>query len=180
MCSRRQQRVQAGTLAAFPGTRVHGVSRASGVTPSGRAALERLASHIAAQLVGHYRIDSITDVGQLETAVRAIGARHGPIDRCFGAYEQLQVPIAIVRERLGIKGLSSTAATNFRDKARMKDVLRAAGVPVARHRLIGSVESAEAFAREVGFPIVIKPPAGAGAIAIWTSCFVTRPAAPEP
>jgi biotin carboxylase len=127
--------------------------------------LERLASHIAARLTGHYRIDSITDAGQLETAVRALASRHGPIYRCFGAYEQLQVPLAIVREKLGVQGLSSAAATNFRDKARMKDVLRSAGVPVARHRLIGSVEQAEAFAREVGFPIVIKPPAGAGAIA---------------
>ena len=127
--------------------------------------LERLAPHIASRLAGHYRVDSITDVTQLETAVRALGARHGSVHRCFGANEQLQVPLAIVREKLGIAGLSSTAATNFRDKARMKDVLRAAGVPVARHRLIGSLEGAEAFVRDVGFPIVIKPPAGAGAVA---------------
>ena len=127
--------------------------------------LERLAPHIASRLAGHYRIERITDIGQLETAVRALGERHGPIFRCFGAFEQLQVPLAIVRERIGIPGLSSAAATNFRDKARMKDVLSAAGVPVARHRLVGSMAEAEEFAREVGFPIVIKPPAGAGAIA---------------
>jgi len=125
--------------------------------------LERLAPEIAKRLVGHWRVDDVTDEGQLEWAVRSLVDRHGPAARCFGAYEQLQVPIAKVRERLGIPGLSSAAANNFRDKVRMKDVLRAAGVPVARHRLLTSIADAAAAMREVGFPLVVKPPAGAGA-----------------
>lgn len=125
--------------------------------------IDRLALDTAKQLVGHWRVDDITSVAQLESAVRALSARHGPVDRCFGAFEQLQLPLALVRERLGIPGMSSEAANNFRDKARMKDVLRAAGVPVARHQLLTTLAGAEAFVREVGFPIVVKPPAGAGA-----------------
>ncbi len=54
-------------------------------------------------------------------------------------------------------------AHNFRDKAQMKSVLRAAGVLCARHRLADSPAAAIAFAEEVGFPLVVKPPAGAGA-----------------
>jgi formate-dependent phosphoribosylglycinamide formyltransferase (GAR transformylase) len=95
--------------------------------------------------------------------VRSLADRHGPVARLYGAYEQAQLPLALVREALNIPGLPSAAAHNFRDKARMKDVLRAAGVPVARHRLLGTHEDAESFVREVGFPIVVKPPAGAGA-----------------
>lgn len=125
--------------------------------------LERLAPELASRLVGHWRIDDVTNVQQLEDAVRALALRHGPIDRCFGAFEQLQVPLAQVRETFGIPGLSSSAAHNFRDKARMKDVLRAAGVPVARHQLLRTRADAEAFVARVGFPIVVKPPAGAGA-----------------
>lgn len=125
--------------------------------------LERLATGLARRLAGHWRIDDVTSESQLETAVRALAERYGPVDRCFGAFEQLQGPLARVRESLGILGLSSQAADNFRDKARMKDVLRAAGVPVARHKLIGTRADAEAFVREVGYPIVMKPPAGAGA-----------------
>jgi len=41
-------------------------------------------------------------------------------------------------------------------------VLRAAGLPCARHRLCHTSEEAFAFAREV-LPLVAKPPAGAGA-----------------
>jgi biotin carboxylase len=54
-------------------------------------------------------------------------------------------------------------AHNFRDKGRMKDVLRAAGVPCARHALVTDVAGAVAFLDDVGYPVVAKPPAGAGA-----------------
>lgn len=127
--------------------------------------LERLSPGIALRLAGHWRVDDITDVPQLEWATRELSARLGPIERLFGAYEQAQLPLALVRERLGIDGLPSEAAMNFRDKARMKDVLRAAGVPVARHRLIAQRSDAVEFLAQVGYPIVVKPPAGAGAIA---------------
>ena len=42
--------------------------------------------------------------GSSRGAVEALAARIGPPDRLFGAYEQLQVPLAEVRERLGIAG----------------------------------------------------------------------------
>jgi biotin carboxylase len=64
---------------------------------------------------------------------------------------------------LGIEGMSAEAAHNFRDKSRMKNVLRAAGVPCARHRLAHDHAEGRSFAEEVGFPLVLKPPAGAGA-----------------
>ncbi|MBC8087412.1 MAG: ATP-grasp domain-containing protein [Phycisphaerae bacterium] len=127
--------------------------------------LEALAPHVAERLAGHWRIDDITNVDDLEKAVRALTSRLGKVDRCFGAYEQLQEPLAKVRETLGIPGLSSKAAANFRDKGRMKDALRAAGVPVARHAVVTQANQAREFAAQVGFPIVIKPPSGAGAIA---------------
>jgi biotin carboxylase len=59
--------------------------------------------------------------------------------------------------------MSPAAAQNFRDKSRMKDVLRAAGLPCARHRLCETAQQCWDFVAEVGFPIVVKPPAGAGA-----------------
>jgi biotin carboxylase len=45
----------------------------------------------------------------------------------------------------------------------MKEVLRAAGVPCARHALAGDAAQALERAAELGFPLVAKPPAGAGA-----------------
>jgi biotin carboxylase len=56
---------------------------------------------------------------------------------------------------------------NFRDKARMKDVLNTAGVPCARHVLAHNQQQAGAFADLAGFPMVAKPPAGAGGKGIF-------------
>jgi len=128
---------------------------------------ERAPDWVRSAIALHWRVDDILDPAQLGWAVEELGKRMGSVDRLFGAYEQLQVPLAEVRERLGIEGLSAEAARNFRDKARMKDVLRAAGVPVARHRLVEDAAQADAFIREVGFPVVIKPPAGAGSVATF-------------
>jgi hypothetical protein len=80
----------------------------------------------------------------------------------IGALEQLQVPLAQAREAMGVKGLSAAAALNFRDKARMKDVLNQAGVSCARHLLAEGTSQAARFADLTGFPVVVKPPAGAG------------------
>jgi biotin carboxylase len=60
--------------------------------------------------------------------------------------------------------MSVEAAMNFRDKARMKNVLRSAGLPCARHALVERSEDAWQFAEQVGYPIVAKPPAGAGSL----------------
>lgn len=113
--------------------------------------------------VTHWRVDDILDVNQLIWAASELSARNGPIHRLFGAYEQLQVPLAETRRFLNVPGMSVEAAINFRDKARMKTVMRANGVPCARHRLVTTVDEAVVFAEASGFPIVVKPPAGAGA-----------------
>ena len=128
---------------------------------------EKLSPALAARVDGHWRVDNILDSGQLAWAAEGLKQRLGPIDRLFGAYEQLQVPLAEVREKMGISGMRADVARRFRDKSEMKDALRAAGVPCARHALVESVDDAVAFSRKVGFPIVVKPPAGAGAISTF-------------
>jgi biotin carboxylase len=115
----------------------------------------------------HWRVDDVLDAAQLEHAVLEIAQRLGGVDRLFGAYEQLQVPLAEVRARLGVEGLPVAAALNFRDKSRMKDALRAAGLPCARHALAHSFTEAVAAAERIGFPLVLKPQSGAGAQATY-------------
>jgi formate-dependent phosphoribosylglycinamide formyltransferase (GAR transformylase) len=140
-------------IAALPDVRTGVISQAP---------LEDLPVPVRAQ-VSHWRVVDVLDVTQLQDAVRQLEARLGAADRLVAAYEQLQVPLAEVREQRGIAGMRAEAARNFRDKARMKSLLRDAGLPCARHRLAASMEDALDAAREIGFPLVVKPPAGAGA-----------------
>ena len=128
---------------------------------------ERLPAHLKESLAGHWRVEDALDPRQIAEATTGLGHQLGRVERLVGALEQLQVPLAQVREALGIEGMDVQTALNVRDKARMKTVLRDAGVPCARHRLVSHADEARAFAEEVGFPLVAKPPAGAGAQATY-------------
>ncbi|MFB9235489.1 acetyl-CoA carboxylase biotin carboxylase subunit family protein [Plantactinospora siamensis] len=145
-------------VAALPGVRL-------GLVTSDP--LERIAPELRDLLAGHWRVDDALDPRQIAAGVAGLAGQIGRVERLVGALEQLQVPLAQVREGMGIAGMDVATAMNVRDKARMKETLRAAGVPCARHALVHDPAQARAFAREVGFPLVAKPPAGAGSQATY-------------
>lgn len=104
---------------------------------------------------------------QLIRGARLLAERHGPLHRVLGILEPLQVQLAQVRQALGVAGTTPKTADLFRDKARMKEELRRHGLPCARHKLIRSWADAEAFVAQVGFPLVLKPPAGMACKSTW-------------
>ena len=124
---------------------------------------DRLPPQLKDGLAGHWRIDDPLDPGQIAGAVQGLSGQLGKVERLLAVLEQLQVPLAQVREHLGVPGMDPVTANNFRDKDQMKTVLAAAGVPCARHQLARSAADAQNFAERAGFPLVVKPPAGAGA-----------------
>jgi formate-dependent phosphoribosylglycinamide formyltransferase (GAR transformylase) len=107
------------------------------------------------------------DPRQLLMGAQELQRRHGKIHRIAGILEPLQVPIAAIRQELGIEGMDVRTSELFRDKAQMKDALRAAGLPCARHALAVTLADAERFVAQVGFPVVLKPPAGMACKATW-------------
>jgi hypothetical protein len=129
--------------------------------------IEKLDRDVAQALATHVRVENGLSPEQLARATQEVGRRLGGVEKLLGTLEQLQVPLAEVREQLGLPGLYPAQAHAFRDKSRMKEVLMAAGLPCARFRRLHSVEEGVAFAREVGYPLVVKPPDGAGAKATY-------------
>lgn len=115
----------------------------------------------------HWHVADPMNADALIAAARRIAASTGGLHRVIGILENAQEPMAMMREALGLPGPDVATATRFRDKAVMKDALRAAGLPCARHRLLHSDADAWAFVREVGYPVVLKPPAGAGCRATY-------------
>ncbi|MFP5347891.1 MAG: acetyl-CoA carboxylase biotin carboxylase subunit family protein [Actinomycetes bacterium] len=128
---------------------------------------ERLPPVLKQHLQGHWQVDDALDPGGIAEAVKGLSRQMGPVERVVAALEQLQVPVAQVREELGIEGMDVATALNVRNKARMKSVLHDAGIPCARYRLVHHPDEALAFAAETGFPLVAKPPAGAGSQATF-------------
>jgi len=125
--------------------------------------VERIPPDLRDRLAGHWRVDDALDPRQLAWAVAGLAGQMGRVDRLVGALEQLQVPLAQVRESLGIEGMDVRTAFNVRDKSQMKETFQATGIPCARHALVHDAGQAASFADAVGFPLVAKPPAGAGA-----------------
>lgn len=123
---------------------------------------EKLPKDLHQKLAGHWHIDDPFSVDALCAAFTALQERVGPIHRVLATLEQLQIPIAEARARMGIEGIAPDVARNFREKSRMKDVFRKAGLPCARHCLADSTQAVRTFVDQVGYPIVAKPPEGAG------------------
>ena len=123
-----------------------------------------LPEDIQESIVAFQQIEDALNPTSLAEAVREVGAKmDGRVDRLIGVLEQLQEPLAQVREELGIRGMALQTATNFRDKVRMKDVLRANDLPCAAHALATTAAEALKAAESIGYPMIAKPPDGAGA-----------------
>lgn len=123
---------------------------------------ERVPLDLRPKLSGHYQIKDALDAGQLTEATRSFIREWGHVDRLVGYLEQMQIALGEARDALDLDGMRAAQARNFRDKNRMKQVLREADLPVARQRLLRGAEDARAFRAEVGYPIVLKPVAGVG------------------
>jgi len=93
--------------------------------------------------------------------VRAV-ARHVRIDRVECLWEPYMMLAARLREALGLPGMTAEQTVPFRDKERMKEVLGAAGLRVPGHHSAGTVAGVWAAAERLGFPLIVKPIAGAG------------------
>lgn len=90
-------------------------------------------------------------------------AKH-PFTRVVTTGEVGVLRAARFRAAIGVPGQSVASAVAYRDKVLMKAFCAKAGIPVAQHAEIDSPADLVGFARRVGFPIVLKPRAGAGSI----------------
>jgi hypothetical protein len=86
-------------------------------------------------------------------------------DRLFAFGERLNLPGALMRERLGIAGPAVSEILPFRDKSVMKEVASGGGLRVPEWQRIEGHEDADELLRRHG-RIVIKPRLGTGSAGI--------------
>lgn len=132
------------------------------VTGIGEAAPQHLDSELRSWLGAYEQVPSVCDDDAMLHAVRKIQSR-GWVDRLETTVEAHILTAARVRERTGIPGLTVQQAIWCRDKPTMKDFLRDKGISTAQSGAASTLAEAQAFAKKVGYPIVLKPRAGAGA-----------------
>lgn len=112
-------------------------------------------------LAGYARARDLRDV---EGVLRDLGAAFGALafDRVECLWEPHVILAARLRERLGVPGMDVDTVTGFRDKSIMKERLLARGLRVPRYARVTREAEARDAASEIGFPVVVKPTAGAG------------------
>ena len=111
------------------------------------------------------RLADTHDPEELVAAARALADKHGRVDRMVTATETLLHPVARAGETLGLQGMSAATVRRALDKSCLKAALERAGINTARDQLLTSSEDARRFVAEAGFPIVLKPLGGSGALA---------------
>jgi hypothetical protein len=127
----------------------------------GEYAEDELGDELRGQLGAYYRVSNVTDEGQLNAAVEwAQGLIW--VDRLESTIESHQMAAARVREARHIPGTSVLTTWLFRDKPSMKEALNQAGVSTAMSTA-ANVADAVDFANTIGFPLILKPRAAAGA-----------------
>jgi phosphoribosylaminoimidazole carboxylase (NCAIR synthetase) len=123
---------------------------------------EWLDDELRGWLQHYHQISSVTDSEALRAAVEWIQSKVW-VDRLEATVESHILPVAQVREACHIPGTSVRTAWLCRDKPSMKEALRSAGVPTAASTAADQPSEVWDFARVVGYPLILKPRAGAGA-----------------
>jgi hypothetical protein len=116
----------------------------------------------AGLFVNTIHVTNVHDTEQLISALRDINRT---IDHVVSAQETLLEPVAKAREALHVPGMSAATVRRALDKSQLKSTLRRAGIATPQDQLVTSTADAVRFLSEVGFPIMLKPLAGSGALA---------------
>jgi hypothetical protein len=112
-------------------------------------------------LAGYLQVQDLWDERRLLADLRGWRGGQG-FDRVECLWEPGMILAARLREALGVAGMTEAETVPFRDKGRMKEVLDAAGLRTPRHFRATTGEGVRAAAERVGYPVCVKPIAGAG------------------
>lgn len=94
--------------------------------------------------------------------------RHHPIDAVIGVDDVTAVTAAAVAEAVGLPHNSVASVTAARNKRQMRELLSRQGIPVPRHKVFPLDGDSRAFAKQMGYPCVVKP------LILSASCGVIR------
>ena len=122
---------------------------------------EALPAAVKPHLHDYLQVPRIMDEDDVIERVTA-WMRGKEVDRVLANWEPLVILAARIRERWGMPGMSTDAVRGFRDKELMKERVRAAGLRVPRSRRVRTEREIREAAEFIGYPLILKPIAGAG------------------
>ena len=132
--------------------------RVIGIGDSPESALPEIARQ---SLAAYFQVPSLGDTAAIVQQCMAID-RRTRIDRVECTWEPYVTLAAQIRQALGVPGMIYDQVVAYRDKERMKQILDQHGIRTPRHAAANSVAGVREAIERVGYPVCIKPIAGAG------------------
>ncbi len=120
-----------------------------------------LPSTVRRSLSDYLQVRSLWDSAAVLPEIRRwLGGR--TLDRIECLWEPGMLLAAELREGLGVPGMSIAKTVPLRDKEAMKQVLDSASIRTPRHVACRTANECREASMRIGFPLIIKPIAGAG------------------
>jgi hypothetical protein len=116
---------------------------------------------VARDALAHYEQVNFSDESGVLEALDGL-ARHVSFDQVECLWEPYMILAARLRESFGLPGMTVEETVPFRDKERMKQEIDAAGIRTPWHASATTVAGVWEAAERVGYPLIVKPIAGAG------------------
>ncbi len=151
----------------FPPHFVHFVTALRGrginVLGIGDAPYDSLTPELRGALSEYFFTPRLDDEDAMQRAVGYLTWRHGRIHRIDSLNETWLEIEARLREDFHVPGLRPEDLRRLRSKLGMHDLFKQAGIPHPDAIAAQSAAHVKAFARRVGYPLVLKPDVGVGA-----------------
>jgi biotin carboxylase len=112
-------------------------------------------------LAGYLQVSSLLDEAAVVKQVKEWKAAQ-PLKQVECLWEPGVILAARLREALRLPGQDVAQATLFRDKDAMKQAVVAAGIRTPKHQRATNAAECQRAAEQIGFPVIVKPIAGAG------------------
>jgi len=112
-------------------------------------------------LAGYLQVSSLLDETAVVKSVQQWKAAQ-PLKQVECLWEPGVILAARLRQGLGVPGQDVAQATLFRDKDAMKRAVVAAGIRTPKHQRATTAAECQRAAEQIGFPVIVKPIAGAG------------------
>jgi len=124
---------------------------------------EALRPELRQSLTEYYRVNNMHNYDELLRALGYFTHKYGRIDRIDSHNEYWLETEAQLRTDFNITGIKNNQIGRIKQKSKMKETYRKAGVEVARGKVVHTLPQARIFIEETGFPVVAKPDVGVGA-----------------
>lgn len=125
---------------------------------------DELDYNVKENLNEYYKVSTLENYEEVYRAVAFLIFKYGRIDWLESNNEYWLERDARLRTEFHItSGFQESDISRIKFKSKMKDYYKKAGIPTARFHMVDTEENCLTFAKEVGYPVVVKPDNGVGA-----------------